>query len=65
MIPELLIPSEFRKDFPTMTTLQSPGVKTRPGVVAVGKIQYVESPYLEDWEYLRGCSCRRNGANAS
>lgn len=48
-----------------MTTLQSPGVKTRPGVVAVGKIQYVESPYLEDWEYLRGCSCRRNGANAS
>lgn len=53
VFPALPIPEGFRTDFPTIVTLQSKGIKTRPAVVATGKIKHVKSAYLEEWEVLK------------
>lgn len=63
VLPELPIPDAIRKDFPTTTALQRQGVKTRPGVFAIERIQYVQSPYLEDWEYLESLLPADTNAN--
>jgi methionine synthase II (cobalamin-independent) len=54
VLPELPLPEGFRTKFPTTATLMNLGIKTRPGVVATGKIKHVKSPYLEEWETLKG-----------
>lgn len=54
VLPDLPLPDGFRTKFPTTRTLMSMGIKTRPGVVATGKIKHVKSPYLEEWETLKG-----------
>jgi methionine synthase II (cobalamin-independent) len=54
VLPELPLPDGFRTKFPTSGTLMKMGIKTRPGVVATGKIKHVKSPYLEEWETLKG-----------
>ena len=54
VIPELPLPGGFRTKFPTTATLMKLGIKTRPGVVATRKIKHVKSPYLEEWETLKG-----------
>ncbi|CZR54756.1 related to methionine synthase II (cobalamin-independent) [Phialocephala subalpina] len=53
ILPELPIPKGFRANLPSVATLQKQGVKTRPGVVATGKIQHVKCVYGEEWEVLR------------
>jgi methionine synthase II (cobalamin-independent) len=54
VLPELPLVDGFRTKFPTTATLINMGIKTRPGVVATGKIKHVKSPYLEEWETLKG-----------
>jgi methionine synthase II (cobalamin-independent) len=54
VLPELPLPDGFRTKFPTSATLMRQGINTRPGVVATGKINHVRSPYLEEWETLKG-----------
>lgn len=51
--PELPIPDAFRTDFPTTAGLARMGAKTRAAVVCTGKIEYKESPYLQEWLQLR------------
>lgn len=53
VLSELPLPDGFRTKFPTIATLMRQGIKTRPGVVATGKIKHVKSPYLEEWEALK------------
>ncbi|PYH97152.1 methionine synthase, vitamin-B12 independent, partial [Aspergillus ellipticus CBS 707.79] len=47
------VPESYRNGLPTLRALAKLGITTRDCSVAVGKIQYVHSPYLADWEYLR------------
>lgn len=51
--PTLPIPEAFRTDFPTTTGLAKMGATTRACVVCTGKIEYKESPYLQEWLGLR------------
>ncbi|OCL10830.1 5-methyltetrahydropteroyltriglutamate-homocysteine methyltransferase [Glonium stellatum] len=51
--PALPVPEGFRTDFPTMTVLQKLGVKTRAGFVATGKVRWVRSAYLKEWEEMK------------
>ena len=51
--PDLPIPDAFRTDFPTTTGLAKMGAKTRAAVLCTGKIEYKDSPYLEEWLLLR------------
>ncbi|KAG0651052.1 hypothetical protein D0Z07_2807 [Hyphodiscus hymeniophilus] len=53
VLAELPLPEGFRNKLPTSATLIRQGIKTRPGVVATGKIKQVKSPYLEEWETLK------------
>lgn len=53
ILPELPIPDGFRTNLPSVATLHKQGVKTRPGVVATGKIRWVKAVYGEEWEMLR------------
>ena len=53
IFPQIPMPDGFRTNIPTVTTLLQRGIKTRPGVVAINKIRYLNSPYLREWEYLR------------
>ena len=53
VFPSLPIPEGFRRDFPTIETLQKLGVKTRPAVVATGKMRWVQSAYLKEWEDIK------------
>lgn len=52
-IPDLPIPDAFRTQFPTIAVMQKAGIKTRPGLVATGKIRWVKSAYGEIWELLK------------
>lgn len=53
VLPSLPIPEGFRRDFPTIETLQKLGIKTRLAVVATGKIRWVRSAYLKEWEDMK------------
>lgn len=44
------IPDAFRTQFPTIAVLQRAGVKTGPGLVATGKIGWVQSACGESWD---------------
>ncbi len=54
ILPNLPIPEGFRTNLPSVVTLHEQGVKTRPGVVATGKIKHVKSVYGDEWAVLRG-----------
>lgn len=45
--------SDHRPGFPTIRQFSKMGLDTRLQVVATGKIKHTQSPYLNDWLYLR------------
>lgn len=51
-VASLPIPSAFRTDFPSVAALERAGVKTRPGVVATGKIRWTRPAYGASWALL-------------
>lgn len=53
-IPDLPIPGAFRTNFCTTGALQKAGIKTRPGLVATGKIRWEKPAYGDSWELLKG-----------
>lgn len=52
-IPALPIPDAFRTNFCTVVALQKAGIKTRPGLVATGRIRWTKPAYDDSWELLR------------
>jgi methionine synthase II (cobalamin-independent) len=50
---DLPVPEAFRTNYPPSVMLLQFGVKTRAAAVAEGKVEYKDSVYLEEWEYLR------------
>jgi methionine synthase II (cobalamin-independent) len=52
VVNDIPVANGFRTGFPTVTTLQKLGVETRDSVVAVDKIEHVESAYLSEWKAL-------------
>ncbi|PYH49791.1 methionine synthase, vitamin-B12 independent [Aspergillus saccharolyticus JOP 1030-1] len=52
-IVEVPVPAGLRNGLPVLHVMARLGMTMREAVIAVGKIRYVRSPYLADWEYLR------------
>ncbi|KUI70716.1 Uncharacterized protein YxjH [Cytospora mali] len=50
---DLPIPDAFRTNFCTTGALQRAGIKTRPGVVATGKIRWTKPAYGDSWGLLK------------
>jgi methionine synthase II (cobalamin-independent) len=53
VIEEIPIVEGFRTKLPSVAVLQSKGVKTRPGIIATGKISHVKDVYMSEWEGLK------------
>ncbi|KAK7740955.1 hypothetical protein SLS53_005018 [Cytospora paraplurivora] len=52
-VPDLPIPDAFRTNFCTTDALHRAGIRTRPGVVATGKIRWTRPAYGDSWELLK------------
>ncbi|OQD89475.1 hypothetical protein PENANT_c002G10900 [Penicillium antarcticum] len=52
VINDIPVGNGFRTGFPTVKTLEKLGVKTRDSLIAVDKINHVESAYLSEWKAL-------------